>query len=158
MVYQRRFQTKQKGIARITTRKLVVFKVGQDQYAIPLERVRIILKEFTPVGSLKTGYSLVRYQEQVVTVVDLSVFFIQMPAQLEYQYLIICTLPSQEYLGIPIPQMPSILDVAPEEFSEIPPLYRQGDLPPPIEKVIHSPQGGELFYLNLDSLAEKSGF
>lgn len=61
MVYQRRFQTKQKGIARVTTKKLVVFKVGQEQYAIPLERV-----------------------------------------------------------------------------------------------VIHSPQGGELFYLNLDSLAEKS--
>lgn len=155
MIYNRRFQNKQIVTPRVPTHKLVAFEIGTENYAIPLERVRIILKEFMPFGALKTGYSLVRYQDQVVIVIDLWQFFVNTNGFSDSHYLIVCTLPSQEYLGIPIPQMPKIVDVPADQFSEVPELYRQAELPKAVEKLIHTSDAQELFYLNIDLLATK---
>lgn len=153
--YSRRFRTKHEDRVRVEVQKLITFQLGSEHYAIPIERVQRVLKEFTAHGTLQTGCRLVRDHNETITIIDLSTLFISSHDERERHYLIVCTLHNGERLGIPIPEMPAIMEVPKDQFSEIPELYRQGKLPVPIQNLINTPEGKVLFYINLDLLIQK---
>jgi len=147
--YNRRFRNQKQGNARKPSRKLVCFELAKVQYAIPIEKVQCVLKEFTSYGSLTTGQSLVRYHDELITLIDLSQLLLNNQISEENNYLIVCTLTQTEHLGIPISKMPKIIEFTEDSFGKIPELYRNGKLPQVVEKVILTTDGKEIFYLNL---------
>ncbi|MEG4231047.1 chemotaxis protein CheW [Microcoleus sp. Pol11C3] len=152
--YNRRFRSKKQATVRIAPKKFVSFEIGNIYYAVPIERVERIVKNFNSYGTLPSGNSLLRHQEELITIINLSTIFPSSPSISEYKYLIICTLNKSDRLGIPLPDMPKILEITEESFCEIPELYRQQQLPPVIEKLIRAPDGSEVFYLNFDLFSE----
>jgi chemotaxis signal transduction protein len=147
--YNRRFRSKKELTIRTQSRKLLAFEMGREKYAIPIERVQRVIPEFRPYGVLSTGESLVRHQEETIAVIDVSKLFVSSNTETDRNYLIICYGKEKELLGIPLPEMPKILEIGEDKFGEIPESYRQ-NLYPAVEKLIHSPNGVEFFYLNLD--------
>ena len=152
--YNRRFRSQKQGTVRITSKKFVSFELGNVYYAVPIERVERIVKNFNPYGILPGGNSLVRHQEELITLINLSKIFPSDGSRQDSNYLIVCILNKNNLLGIPIPDMPKILEISQENFCEIPELYRQQQLPPVIEKLIRAPDGSEVFYLNVDLFSE----
>jgi chemotaxis signal transduction protein len=152
--YNRRFRSKKQGTVRTPPRKLVSFELGNVYYAVPIERVQRVVKDFNPYGFLDSGQSLVRHQEELITLINLSKIFPSSRSISDCNYLIVCSLNKSDRLGIPIPDMPKILEISEESFCEIPELYRKQQLPPVIEKLIRAPDGYEVFYLNLDLFSE----
>jgi chemotaxis signal transduction protein len=148
--YNRRFRSKKQSTVKTSARKLVSFKLGNVYYAVPIERVQRVVKDFNPYGFLDSGQSLVRHQEELIALINLSKIFPSSRSIADCNYLIVCTLNKSDLLGIPIPDMPQILEVSEAQFCEIPQLYRQNQLPPAVEKLIRAPDGLEVFYLNLD--------
>lgn len=151
--YNRRFRNQKLQTARTPARKLVTFESGGEFYAIAIERVQRVLKDFSAHGGLSTGQSLVRYQDEVIVLVDFSKVLINWTTLEACQYLIVCRITASDKLGIPIPEMPKILEVTEAQISEIPQLYGRGNLPKAVEKLICTADGLEFFYLNLDLLA-----
>ncbi len=151
--YNRRFRSKKQGTVRTAPRKLVSFELGNVSYAVPIERVQRVVKDFNPYGFLESGQSLVRHQEELITLINLSKIFPNSGSIADCNYLIVCSFNQSDRLGIPIPDMPKILEIPEESFCEIPELYRQQQLPPVIEKLIRAPDGSEVFYLNLALLS-----
>ncbi|MBD1831015.1 chemotaxis protein CheW [Microcoleus vaginatus GB1-A2] len=152
--YNRRFRSKKEGQVRITPKKFVSFELGKVYYAVPIERVERIVKKFNPYGILPSGNSLVRHQDELITLIDLSKIFPSDGCRVDSNYLIVCTLNNDDRLGIPIPDIPKILEISEESLCEIPELYRKQQLPPVIEKLIRAPDGSEVFYLNLELFSE----
>lgn len=152
--YNRRFRSQKQGTVRIIPKKFVSFELGNVYYAVPIERVERIVTNFNPYGLLPGGNSLVRHQEELITLINLSQIFPSDGSRLDSNYLIVCTLNKNERLGIPIPDLPKILEISEESFCEIPELYRQQQLPPVIEKLIRAPDGSEVFYLNVELFSE----
>lgn len=171
---KRRFSSRFQQNA-IQTIKLVCFQISGEYYAINIDKVEHILPDFTIHGCLESGRSLVKYKDHAIAVLDLTKFFVKSPETItvqEYtqdQYLIVCTLKSQpkrdnqsqinqsDHFGIPIVEMPTILEVPETQLEELPELYRQGipgspPAPKAIEKVIHTTDDKTIFYLNLKTL------
>ncbi len=148
--YNRRFRNQKQGKVRSPARKFVSFDLGNVDYAVPIERVQRVIKDFNPYGFLDSGNSLVRHQEELISLINLSKIFPGSRSIADCNYLIVCTFNKGDRLGIPIPDMPKILEVLEEQFCEIPLLYRQDQLPAAVEKLIRAPDGSEVFYLNLD--------
>ena len=148
--YNRRFRSKKQGTVRTPPRKLVAFELGNVRCAVAIERVLRVVKDFNPYGFLEGGQSLVRHQEEPIALINLSKIFASSRSIADCNYLIVCTLNKSDRLGIPIPDMPKILEVSEDNFCEIPELYRQNQLPAAVEKLVRSPDGSEVFYLNLD--------
>ncbi|HEY9837678.1 MAG TPA: chemotaxis protein CheW [Vampirovibrionales bacterium] len=157
--YSRRFHNK-KAAARTRTHKLVIFEVAGETYAIAIERVQRVLTEFTTQGTLEGGRSLVKLDADLITLLDLSSLFVTPKTyQAEPSYLIVCTLTNGDRIGIPLQNLPAILDVPEDKFAEIPASYRQGQAgknaaPAAVEKIITTTAGIVAFYLNLDKLLE----
>ncbi|MBO0350256.1 chemotaxis protein CheW [Phormidium pseudopriestleyi FRX01] len=158
--YSRRFQNKKSAIQRTPTRKLVIFEVAGETYAIAIERVQRVLTEFTTQGTLEGGRSLVKIDADLITLLDLSQLFVTPnDSQEEHSYLIVCTLTNGDRIGIPLQDLPAILDIPEDKFAEIPVSYRQGkegqkSAPAAVEKIITTPAGTVAFYLNLDKLLD----
>jgi purine-binding chemotaxis protein CheW len=152
----RRFRQQRPSLTRILKRKLVTFQLGQEKYAIAIERVQRVLHEFTPHGVLTSGQSLIAEGGQTITIVDLATFFVSSEELRARHYLMICTLANREIFGIPVPEIPKVVEVLETEFSEVPALYRQGNYPAAIEKIICLPENQVIFYLNIDLLFPKT--
>ncbi len=158
--YSRRFHNKKSTDQRIPTRKLVVFEVAGETYAIAIERVQRVLTEFTAKGTLEGGRSLVKIDSDLITLLDLSSLFLTPePSDREPSYLIICRVSNGDRIGIPLQNLPAILDVPEDKFEEVPTSYRQGSqgknsAPAAVEKIITTDAGAIAFYLNLDKLLD----
>lgn len=158
--YSRRFHNKKAAIARTPTRKLVIFEVAGETYAIAIERVQRVLTEFTTQGTLEGGRSLVKIDADLITLLDLSQLFVTSNKSHEDpDYLIVCTLTNGDRLGIPVHDLPAILDIFEDKFEDIPASYRQGregqkSAPAAVEKIITTAAGTVAFYLNLDKLLD----
>ncbi|MBD2185961.1 chemotaxis protein CheW [Planktothrix sp. FACHB-1355] len=156
----RRFRSKRNLPTRIPTHKLLCFQLGNERYAIPIDRVLHVLNEFTPHGVIESDMpnstlrdrSLVKYKDEIITLIYPSQLFLSSRDDRERQYLIVCTLKEGERFAIPVPEIPTVLQVAEDNFGEVPELYDRGNLPPAIEKVIQSSDNNIVFYLNLDKL------
>ncbi|MFB2923575.1 chemotaxis protein CheW [Aerosakkonema funiforme] len=148
----RRFRSKRNIPIRIPTQKLLCFQLGNERYAIPIDRVLHVLNEFTPHGALESDRSLVKYKDEIITLIYPSKLFVTSRDDRERQYLIVCTLKEGERFAIPVPEIPTVLEVGEDKFGEVPELYQQANLPAAIEKVIQSSDNNIVFYLNLDKL------
>lgn len=149
---RRQFHTKRNQQQRIPTRRLLCFQSGGERYAIPIQRVQRILAEFPVHGVLPGGRSLVHCHGEDITVVDLSQVFVHAQPLPTPNYLIVCTLETGERLGLPVSELPTVLDATEAMFGELPEVYRQGNLPLAIANLIHVAENSEFFYLNLDQL------
>jgi len=149
--YNRRFR-KPNPPNRVPIKKLLLFQLGSEQYAISIEKVQHVINEFTPQGVLPNGLALVEYQNHIITLVELTNLFVSSQDARERQYLIVCLLKENSRLGIPIPEMPKVLEVPADKITEVPEVYQTGKLPNAIEKIIHIAQGKVVFYINVDKL------
>ena len=166
-----RFNSRKNKVKQTPTRKLITFQLGSEKYAIPIEKVLRILDKFTPRAALKSGKSLLKEQEQIITLLDPSILLLSSQEPIARSYLIVCTLKSPnlsskarddeeknkpenavEYIGIPIPEVPKVLEIAEDKFGEVPEFYRQGNLSDAVEKIINLSEDEIVFYLNLESL------
>ncbi|MCT7983320.1 chemotaxis protein CheW [Laspinema sp. A4] len=158
--YSRRFHNKKAAIQRTPTRKIVLFEVAGETYAIAIEQVQRVLTEFTTQGTVQGGRSLVKLDADLITLLDLSQLFVTpKDSQEEHSYLIVCTVTNGDRIGIPLQELPAILDVPEDKFVEIPASYRQGKdgknaAPAAVEKIITTDAGTVAFYLNLDKLLD----
>ncbi len=150
--YNRRFRSKKSATVKKPTHKFVCFQIGSVHYAIAIEQVQRILKEFTPFATLANGRSLVRYGEEVITLIALSQVFLSSASPTDYNYLIVCTLSQTEHLGFPVVEMPKVLEVTEDNFAEIPTAYRQQNIHHSVEKLIHIPSEKDVFCLNIKAL------
>jgi chemotaxis signal transduction protein len=148
--YNRRFRNQKQSNVRSPAHKFVSFDLGSVYYAVPIERVQRVIKDFNPYGFLDNGNSLVRHQEELISLINLSKIFPGSRSIADCNYLIVCTFNKRENLGIPVPDMPKILETSAENFCEIPLVYRENNLSSAVEKLIRAPDGSEVFYLNLD--------
>ncbi|WP_017306560.1 chemotaxis protein CheW [Spirulina subsalsa] len=149
--FKRRFQAK-KQQTPIPTQKVLVFGWGFEQYAIAIEQVLRIVTDFTPHGQLNNGHSLVKYQNDVITLLNLQTLFPQVPPPTATPYLLICQRSHRQttpdYIGIPLTEMPKVLDIPRPQFAPLPPSYDTQQELKAIEQVIYPEQGGIIFYLN----------
>ncbi len=147
----RRFYNQRQNYTRTQMRKLIFFQLSGEQYAIAIAQVQYILKEFTPHATLKNGHSLVQ-NRGAITLIDLSAIFLNSAESHDYHYLIVSLLKNGERLGIPIVEMPKIIEVPADKFIDLPQLYRGNELPLAIEKLINLAEDKTGFYLNLERL------
>lgn len=152
--YNRRFRTKRQSITRTPMRKLVSFQLGSERYAIAINRVQRVLKEFTPHALLQNGRGLAEYNHETIPLIDLSTVFLTSQDSRERQYLIVCILNQEDKLGIPVADVPKILEVSEDKFSEIPALYRQNEISDAINKLIHTAEGEVVFYVDLEEMVK----
>lgn len=149
--YSRRFRTKHDESPRIPTEKFLVFTLENKRYAIPLLRVLRVVKEFTPQGTLITGRSLAKEQNETIVIFDICSLLSTNVHPSDCHFLIICSVNNSGRVGIPIPDMPAILEISHNQFSEVPELYRQSGLSAAIERLIHVSES-VIFYLDIDKL------
>lgn len=154
----RRFRNQKTERKRTPTRKLVGFEVNREIYAIPIERVQRVLNQFTPQGVLESGRSLVKFDDEVITLLDLARLFVpSVSEKTDGEYLIVCLLSNGDRLGIPIPNLPTVMDIPEDKFESVPASYREGtqssiQAPEALEKLIYTESGAIAFYLNVDRL------
>ncbi|MCL1465422.1 chemotaxis protein CheW [Argonema galeatum] len=151
----RRFRSKRYLATRTPMRKLVSFQLGNERYAISIDRVQHVINEFTPHGVLHSGRSLVEYKNEIITLIDPAKIFISSHDERERQYLIICTLKEGQRIGIPIPEIPTVLEIAEDKFGKIPELYQQGNLSSAIQNIIQITNDKIMFYLDLEELVNQ---
>ena len=149
----RRFRSKKQQAERISTRKLVCFTWAKEQFAIAIEYTQYIVKEFTPYGSLENGYSLVRHNNETITLVDFSKIFSNRTINQQANYLIICTINRQK-IGIAVSHLPNILEVSETQFNEVPDIYQQKLRVQAIESLIQTSDGLPIFCLKPTILTE----
>ncbi len=147
-----RFPSKRQNYTRIPTKKLVYFELGKEKYAVAIEQVNYVVHEFTFHGVMENGISIVQERDRTIPIIDLSVIFLSSKEVRQSQYLIVCKLDSGNILGIPLPDMPAILEVPTDKFTDIPELYRQNNLHPAVEKIIQVMDKVPIFYINLEKI------
>ncbi|NMG58188.1 chemotaxis protein CheW [Geitlerinema sp. P-1104] len=146
----RRFNLKKRQ--QIRKQKLVILHLHQDKYAISIQQVIRVLSTLEIHGTFNYGHGLIQHQGETLAVLDLGVLLFQQEPELTPNYLIICQSHAGEEFAIPTHRLPQVLDVAEEQFAEVPPSYRQGPLGLALEKVVNLPEDQVLLYLNLDQL------
>lgn len=137
---------------RLVKHKLICFELGNETYGLPIDRVKQILDEFNPHGDLGNGRGLVRFQTQTLTLFDLKYLFPSNRDTRICNFLMICAIAEGKYVGLPLPQLPRVLEVAEDRFQSVPELYRQSGLPSAVTALIHLESDRELFYLDLEQL------
>ena len=114
-----------------------------------------VINEFTAHGVLQSDRSLVEYKNEIITLIDPSKLFISSQDDRKRQYLIICQLNSGQHIGIPIPEIPTVLEIAEDKFGDIPELYQQGNLSSAIQNIIQTSNDKIVFYLDLEELVNQ---
>ena len=146
----RRFNIKKRQ--QSSKQKLVVLHLDRDDYAISIQQVIRVLPTLDIHGTFNDGYGLIQYQGKTISVLDLGVLLFKKEPNLEPNYLLICQTHGSEEVAIPTDSLPKVLDVAEEQFAEVPPSYRQGSLGFVLEKLVNLPEEQVLLYFNLDQL------
>lgn len=167
-----------KARRRTPTQKLIAFELEGECYALPIARVVRVLHEFKVHGQFNRGRGLIRYQGETIPLLDLGVLLLDRDRPREYHYSIICmsgatqysvtnfsepighnrkeeTTGRTQYIAIPTPELPTVLDVPEHQFSDVPDSYRRGNLGFAIEKLIHPSEDDLFFYLDLEHLLKR---
>lgn len=146
----RRFNLKKRQ--QSSKQKLVVLHLDCDDYAISIQQVIRVLPTLDIHGTFNDGHGLIQYQGKTMSVLDLGVLLFHKKPDLKPNYLLICQTDGGEEVAIPTDRLPKVLDVAEEQFTEVPASYRQGSLGFVLEKLVNLPEEQVLLYLNLDQL------
>lgn len=152
MAHSQRLLYRKKQEQTVFKQKLVCFKLGEERYALPIQKVKRIIREFEVDNQSNQEVWLARHEEGVVTILDLSSLSIQRGAIQNANHLVIYLSDNGDFLGIPIMGIPSILEVSEDQFSEIPALYKQRHSAAALQKLIMDAAGGTLFLLNPEKL------
>jgi chemotaxis signal transduction protein len=131
--------------------KLITFQIGSETYGLPIDRIKQILDEFNPHGVLDNGHGLVRYQNQTLTLLYPARLFPTSSSLQSCDYLMIAIAQGQT-VGIPLPQLPRVMEVTELQFQPVPDLYRQVGISPAVKALIQLEQGSSLFVLDLEQL------
>jgi chemotaxis signal transduction protein len=137
---------------RLAKRKLISFQLGDELYGLPIDRVKQILDEFDPHGDWGNGHELVRFQNQSLTFLRPDRLFPGATDLTTYSYLMICAIAQGQSIGIPLPQLPKVVEVTEDQFQPLPNLYRQAELPTAVIALIHLEGDREMFFLDPDQL------
>jgi chemotaxis signal transduction protein len=145
------FPQRQSSSRQSAKQKLITFQIGFETYGLPIDRIKQIVDEFNPHGVLDNGHGLVRYQNQTLTLLYPTQLFPASDSSQRYDYLMIAIAQGQT-VGIPLPQLPRVMEVTEQQFRPVPDLYRQVGISPAIKALIHLEQGTNLFVLDLEQL------
>ncbi len=110
------------------TLRLLAFPVGNLTLGFPLAAVqKIIPQAFTSASGLSyTGVA--HLEDQELTVLDLHQAIFRREGELPAQgYLIVVRGLGGEFFGVPVPELPTLLDCPREQVRQIPPSYRRSD-------------------------------
>lgn len=151
--YSRRFRSKKQKTHRVATRKLVCFEWGGKRFAIGIEHTQYILKDFTPYGTLENGFSLVRHDDEIITLIDLSHLFPDKPTIEPDNYLIVCNY-NQQKVGLAVSRIPVILEATQNQFIDVPEIYQHCLHTQMIANLIQTPDGPPIFHLNPATVIE----
>ncbi len=137
--------------------KLLVFDIGKLTLALPILRVRRIVRQHEVHSSGLSHVSLTHLGEQEVAVVDLhqQLFKASLAKTQTQGYFIITQQVRGEPLGILVSQTPGLIDVPLEQIRLIPDSYRRADTLEIASHVIVMTQGDEtltIFMLDLARL------
>ena len=103
-----------------SSRRLLTFNIGQDQYAIPLLSVKEVIgkSEFTTVPNTPPYYSgLINLRGQVVSIIDLSIMFETKSIDYGESSYIICE-HNNNYIGLSVDSVNSVLPVNTTELCQ----------------------------------------
>jgi chemotaxis signal transduction protein len=145
------FPQRSSSIRHAVKQKLITFQIGSETYGLPIDRIKQIVDEFNPHGVLDNGHGLVRYQNQTLTLLYPARLFPAYSNSQSCDYLMIAIAQGQ-MVGIPLPQLPRVMEVTEQQFQPVPDLYRQVGISPAIKALIHLEQGANLFVLDLEQL------
>jgi chemotaxis signal transduction protein len=134
---------------RQVRQKLISFTLGKESYAFPIHHVQRILDEFQTHGDTGQGISLTRVDGETLTIWDLQCLFTQVVRESIPKFLMICQAQRDQSIGIPLEQLPSVIEVTQSQIQPLPALYRALDLPEAVTGVVCLAQDRELFFLDL---------
>jgi chemotaxis signal transduction protein len=144
----------QSEATRQVRQKLIAFTLGKESYAFPLHHVQRILDEFQAHGDTGKGVSLTRVDGETLTIWDLQCLFTQAVRKLAPKFLMICQAQGDQSIGIPLEQLPSVIEVTQSQMQPLPTLYQSLDLPKAVTGVVCLAQDRELFFLDLAKALE----
>ncbi len=114
-----------------TVIKVVVFQVGQVNLALHIDSIAKVLPQTTVHGSRLHSVGLAHLGDRDVTVVDLHQRLFQSSSindTVKYNYLMIVKSRQGELYGIPVPVVPTLMDLPLSYIRVLPESYRNGDI------------------------------
>jgi chemotaxis signal transduction protein len=165
------------------TQRLIIFKLGQETFALPLDRVHKVTTLDTPSAKStqrlygdpdRTGVSLTTYQGRELVVMDVGHRIFGKNPQIlppspnkkisavrsdrnadSVRYLLILQLDPDRLLGLPIDSPPSIQSIQISAFQPLPDLYRQHSNIHGVSAMsLDRPDRPSIFLLDVDFLAQ----
>ncbi|MBE9126720.1 MULTISPECIES: chemotaxis protein CheW [unclassified Coleofasciculus] len=138
--------------------KLIVFRIGSLNLALPIESVHKIFNQ-TPIYGSRVNYvGITHVGDQEVTVVDLYRRFFKSDSTRESDsigYLVIVQNTTGELYGIPVTDTPVLMDVPLSTIRILPESYRRADTLDIASHVAVIPQDGTqltIFVLDVELL------
>lgn len=119
-----------KSSKAIKTIKLVVFSVGNLNFAFNIDVVQKVINYAAMVSSGLNHFGLVNIGDRQITVIDLhrKLFNVSQSEDVDnLKYLILVRNSADELFGIIVNEAPSLLDIELENIRIIPPSYRNSD-------------------------------
>jgi purine-binding chemotaxis protein CheW len=122
---------KQANREAVTTVKVVVFKMGDVSLALHVHSVAKVTPQTTVYGSGLHGVGLAHLGDREVTVVDLYERLFQSSSfnnALNSRYLMIVKNRHGEFFGIPVSEVPSLMEIPLSCIRVLPESYRNADI------------------------------
>jgi chemotaxis signal transduction protein len=159
------------------TQRLITFRLYEETFALPLDRVRKVITLDAPGGSFgqrlygdphRTGVSLTTYQGRELVVIDVGyqIFGKTQPglsatehegnsAKAKIGYLLILQPEPERLIGLPLDSPPSIQSIQLSAFKPLPDIYQQHSNIHCVSAMsIDLPDRASIFLLDIDSLAK----
>lgn len=115
----------------VTSIKVVVFKIGEVNLALHIYNIAKVLPQTTVHGSGLHSVGLAHLGDREVTVVDLHQRLFQSSSindANKYKYLAIVKDRQGELYGIPVPLVPTLMDIPLSYIRVLPESYRNADI------------------------------
>ncbi len=100
--------------------KLLLFEIGSDRYVLSLTSVQRIIDQEIVYADLAAGPCQIQIQGQPITVLDPAHLLDNPIAAIDRSHLILCQLSDDNWVGLPVPHLPKVIDVAIEHLQTLP--------------------------------------
>lgn len=108
----------------IESQKVIVFGMGNVNLAVPIDTVYKVVKQIPVYGNELSGVGITHIGDREVTVVELHRRFFAPKGN----YLIIAKNKAGELYGIPITQVPTLMEIPQSSLRALPESYRHVDI------------------------------
>jgi chemotaxis signal transduction protein len=140
------------AVSSTGSHKLVIFQLGNEHYGLPLQCVQGIFNRFKQQCDLDNGHCLMQFQDKPLTLLDSACLLSGDHDAKSCDYLIVCAIANGNTIGIPLPELPRVCEVAGNQLQPIPESYRQAGFPAAIAALIYIAGDRELYVLDLEQL------